>query len=143
MCKVAPLILLLAITASAQELKKPPAWNWSNDATPGSKAARDPSTLRLQQLKNPPSLWNWSDATMLGSMFADELSTSRALSRCPTCSEAGLNLGPRLALKAGAFGFFKAWEYKKPEDRKKIRLLKLALSGVFVGVSVNNMMRGR
>ena len=73
-------------------------------------------------------------------MLADEGSTAHALSRCPNCRELGLtNPALRIGLKAGVFGFFKAWEYKKPEDRGKIRWIKLAFSGVFIGVAIHNM----
>ena len=87
-----------------------------------------------------PRVWNWSDATLGGAMVFDEASTARALNRCPGCREGGLsNPGLRLGLKAGVFGFFKAWEYKKPQDRARIRWVKLAFSGIFVGVAMSNM----
>ena len=73
-------------------------------------------------------------------MVADEGSTAHALNRCPNCRELGVvSPGLRIGLKAGVFGFFKAWEYKKPEDRGKIRWVKLAFSGLFVGVAVHNL----
>ena len=108
------MILLLAATALSQQ----------------------PSQQPSQQLP----VWNWSDATLGAAMLADETSTAHALNRCPTCREWGLvNPGLRIGLKAGVFGFFKAWEYKKPEDRGKIRWVKLAFSGIFAGVAIHNM----
>lgn len=93
-----------------------------------------------QQASPPPPVWNWSDAALGGAMLADEGSTAHALNRCATCREGGLaNPGYRIGLKAGVFGFFKAWEYKKPEDRRKIRWVKLAFSGLFAGVAIHNM----
>ena len=93
-----------------------------------------------QQPSQPPPLWNWSDAALGGAMLADEGSTAHALNRCANCREWGVTTpGLRIGLKAGVFGFFKAWEYKKPEDRRKIRWIKLAFSGLFVGVAIHNM----
>ena len=92
-----------------------------------------------QPSKQPP-LWNWTDAALGGAMLADEGSTAHALNRCTNCREWGLaNPGFRIGLKAGVFGALKAWEYKKPEDRRKIRWVKLAVSGVFVGVAISNL----
>ena len=98
--------------------------------------------LAAPALSQQPRVWNWSDAALGGAMVFDEGSTARALNRCTGCREAGVaNPGVRMSLKAGVFGFFKAWEYKKPEDRRKIRWVKLAVSGLFIGVAMNNMRR--
>ena len=91
-------------------------------------------------IRPQPRVWNWSDAALGGAMVFDEASTARALNRCTACREGGLsNPALRLGLKAGVFGFFKTWEYRRPGDRVKIRWVKLAFSGVFVGVAMNNM----
>ena len=96
--------------------------------------------LSVPALSQQPRVWNWSDATLGGAMIADEASTFRALNRCTTCRELAVaNPGIRMGVKAGVFSFFKAWEYKKPGDRRKIRWFKLALSGLFAGVAIHNM----
>jgi len=97
------------------------------------------STALCQQPTRQPQLWTWSDAALGGAMLADEASTAHALNRCANCREWGLAPGLRIGLKAGVFGFFKAWEYRKPEDRRKIRWVKLAFSGIFMGVAIHNM----
>ena len=96
--------------------------------------------LAAPALSQQPRLWNWSDAALGGAMVFDEGSTARALNRCTSCREGGVaNPGLRMGLKTGVFAFFKAWEYKKPEDRRKIRWVKLAFSGIFIGVAMHNM----
>ena len=122
------LILILLLSASA--------FSQTPTRVPSQDCAELPSQQPFRQLP----VWNWSDAALAGAMLADEGSTAHALNRCPTCRELGVvNPGLRIGLKAGVFGFFKAWEYKKPEDRGKIRWIKLAFSGLFVGVAIHNM----
>jgi hypothetical protein len=114
------------------------------EAPPNMKTVLVILLLSVSALSQQPSreqpVWNWSDAALGGAMVADEASTAYALNRCTSCREGGLaNPGLRMGIKAGVFGFFKAWEYKKPEDRRKIRWVKLAFSGLFVGVAIHNM----
>ena len=96
--------------------------------------------LAAPALSQQPRIWNWSDAALGGAMIADEASTVHAINRCANCREWGVkNPGVRVGIKAGVFAFLKAWEYNKPEDRRKIRWVKLAFSGLFAGVAISNI----
>ena len=136
--RIVLVIILLAAPALSQLPSQPSSQLPSQ--LPSKLPAEPSARLSIQLPSKQLPLWSWSDAALAGAMFADEGSTAHALNRCPNCRELGIaNPGLRIGLKAGVFGFFKAWEYKKPEDRGKTRWIKLAVSGLFVGVAIHNM----
>lgn len=83
------------------------------------------------------------DAALAASMLADEVSTHTALSRCPTCHEAGLATGPRIGLKVGVFTLIEVVRWRHPEHRRWLWLLEGGMTGLYGFVTWRNGRAGQ